>query len=75
VNRAILVLAWCRCRSELTGHPLQILVRTGTSTHFTITVSILDLVMPAEAGIQIRRSVESELDSGFRRNDVIRHGS
>jgi len=36
---------------------------------------ILDLVMPAEAGIQMRRSAESELDSDFRRNDGIRHGN
>jgi hypothetical protein len=36
---------------------------------------ILDLVMPAEGGIQMRRSAESELDSGLRRNDGIRHAN
>jgi len=36
---------------------------------------ILDLVMPAEAGIQMRRGAESELDSGVRRNEEIRYGT
>jgi hypothetical protein len=36
---------------------------------------VLDLFMPAQAGIQMRRSAESKLGSGFRRKDGIRRGN